>query len=107
MNALHEHIGLDSAVAGMILMDNLHDAEGTMLLPQGTALTEAALICLRRRKIESLHVLTDAYSAADTEAAQECQRQRLTRLFRAAGNAGANGLLLRHIMQYRFGENHA
>lgn len=106
MNPIHEQIGLDNAVAGMILMDNLRDAEGNMLLSRGTALTEAALITLRRRKVEYLRVLTAADSAADMEATHEFQRHRLARLFRAAGNAGANGLLLQHIMQYRLGENH-
>ncbi len=106
MNPVHQQIGLDNAVAGMILTENLRDAEGNMLLSRGTALTEAALITLRRRKIEYLRVLTAACSAADRETAHELQRQRLAKLFRAAGNAGANGLLLRHIMQYRLGEDH-
>lgn len=107
MNPRHEQIGLDNAVAGMILTDNLRDAEGNMLLSRGTALTEAALIALRRRKVEYLRVLTAADSVADREAAHEFQRQRIAKLFRAAaGNTAANALLLRHIMEYRLGENH-
>lgn len=106
MNRMHEQIDLDNAVAGMILTDNLRDAEGNMLLSRGTALTEATLITLRRRKVEYLRVLTAADSAADRETAHEFQRQRLAKLFRAAGNTAANALLLRHIMQYRLGENH-
>ena len=106
MNPLHEQVSLDKAVAGMILVENLSDAEGNMLLPSGAALTESALIILRRRKIEYLHVLTTARAAADIKAAHELQHRRLTKLFRAAGNAEANGLLLRHLMQYRLGEIH-
>lgn len=105
MNPAHRQIGLDSAVAGMILMDNICDAEGNMLLARGMALTRAALLSLRRRNIEYLNVLTVVHSAADMEAAQEFQRQRLAKLFRVAGDAGANGLLLRHILQYRLDEN--
>ena len=107
MNTLHILIGLENAVAGMILTDNLHDAEGTMLLPQGTTLTEASLISLRRHKVQNLRVLMAEHTAADKETTLEFQHQRLAKLFSAAGNTGANGLLLRHIMQYRFGENHA
>ena len=106
MKSVHEQISLDKAVAGMILMENLSDAEGNMLLSRGTALTEAALIILRRRRVKYLHVLTPARAAADMKTAHALQHQRLTKLFRAAGNTEANGLLLRHLLQYRLGETH-
>ncbi len=106
MNPVHEQVSLDKAVAGMILVENLSDAEGNMLLPRGTALTETALIILRRRRIKYLHVLATTHAAADMKTAQALQRQRLAKLFRASGNTEANGLLLRHLLQYRLGENH-
>jgi hypothetical protein len=107
MNPIRAKISLDSAVAGMILADDLRDANANVLLPRGATLTEATLISLRRRNIESLHVLTETQPAADSEIARKFQRQRLAKLFRAADESGANALLLQHIMQYRFGKNHA
>lgn len=107
MNPIRTRISLDSAVAGMILADDLRDANANVLLPRGATLTEAALISLRRRNIESLHVLTETQPAADSEIAREYQRQRLVKLFRAADDSGTNALLLQHIMQYRFSGNHA
>ncbi|GBL47484.1 hypothetical protein SFMTTN_3324 [Sulfuriferula multivorans] len=106
MKPVHEQVSLDKAVAGMILVENLSDAEGNMLLPRGAALTESALIILRRRRIKYLHVLTTAYAPADMKTAHALQHQRLTKLFRADGNTEANDLLLRHLLQYRLGENH-
>ena len=105
MNPMPEHVGLDQAVAGMILADNLSDDEGNMLLSRGATLTEAALIILRRRKIDYLHVLSSADGAADIKTARELRRQRLAGLFRVAGSEGANGVLLRHVLQYRLEKN--
>jgi len=105
MNSLPEQVGLDQAVAGMILVDNLSDDEGNMLLSRGTTLTEAALIILRRRKINYLHVLSSAHGTADIKSTREFRRQRLAGLFRVAGSEGANGVLLRHVLQYRLEKN--
>lgn len=106
MNPMHQQVSLDKAVAGMILMENISGAEGSMLLPRGTALTESALIILRRRRVKYLHVLTTTHADADMKTAQTLQHQRLAKLFRASGNTEANGLLLRHLLQYRLGETH-
>ena len=105
MNPAREQIALEQAVAGMILVDNLNDSEGNLLLSRGTALTEATLMILRRRRIQLLPVLMTTHTEAETGAAHDLQRLRLTKLFRLAGTSGASGLLLRHLIQYRVGAN--
>ncbi|MHB1175526.1 MAG: hypothetical protein ACYCZJ_10430 [Sulfuriferula sp.] len=105
MNPVREQIALEKAVAGMILVDNLNDSEGNLLLSRGTALTEATLMILRRRRIQYLHVLMTIHTEAEAGATHDLQRQRLAKLFRIAGTSGANGLLLRHLIQYRVDED--
>jgi hypothetical protein len=107
MNSAHEQITLEKAIAGMVLVDNLNDSEGHLLLSRGTTLTEATLMILRRRRIQHLHVLMTLHTETDANDAHDLQRQRLIKLFRLAGTSGASGLLLRHLIQYRLDEIHA
>ncbi|MEO6147166.1 MAG: hypothetical protein ABIT70_08965 [Sulfuriferula sp.] len=107
MNATHEQIALEKAVAGMILVDNLNDLEGNLLLSRGTTLTEATLMILRRRRIRYLHVQMSCLTEADANDVHDIQLQRLVKLFRLAGTSGASGLLLRHLIQYRLDKNRA
>jgi hypothetical protein len=100
----HKQLDLDEALPGMTLSEDILDAHGGMLLPRGTAITEATLLSLRRRGIDRLMVVNEALSAADLAAERERLQQRLDRLFRNCRNQGAGDLLLQSVTQYRFGE---
>ncbi|WP_317202943.1 hypothetical protein [Janthinobacterium sp.] len=96
-------IDLEQARAGMLLADDLTDANGTVLLPGGAALTEANLASLRRRGIESCRV---AEAEAQEDEAARAQRhalaqQRLARLFRHSAEAEATPLLLHLLAAHR------
>ncbi len=96
-------LDLDDAVAGMTLAHALHDAQGGVLLPQDTVLTEQMLTSLRRRGIDEISVVNDNISEAELAAERERLRQRLEVLFRKCGDRGASKLLLQSVMQYRLG----
>lgn len=96
-------LDLDDAEAGMTLADTLLDAHGGVLLPQGTALTEAILTSLRRRGIEEIFVVNDNISEAELAAERERVELRLGQLFQKCSGQGASDLLLQSVMQYRLG----
>jgi hypothetical protein len=84
----------------MVLSDDLRDAGGAVLLPGGTALTEAMLGGLARRGIAALAVVV-ALPDAEREAERERRCARLVHLFRHSVNAGAGQVLLERLQQYR------
>ncbi|HEV7815823.1 MAG TPA: hypothetical protein VGP06_12075 [Janthinobacterium sp.] len=102
-------IALADAVPGMVLAADLTDAQGSVLLPGGVALSAVNLASLRRRGIEHCSIVDSdrgnaAPDAADDNAAargRERRLERLTRLFRASAGIGATALLLQLLIAYR------
>jgi len=79
----HNHqIMLDEASPGMVLSDDLLDAQGNILLPAGTTLSDSSIASLRRREVDLLPILGEEASDTDDVATLERHRQRLARLFR-------------------------
>lgn len=85
---------LAQARAGMVLWNELRDAQGGLLLPRGTVLTPAMLASLKRHGIDTLQV--EAPHGA-----------RIDYLFRkldpAAADAWAGTALRDHLRAYRAG----
>lgn len=75
-------VTLDEASPGMVLSDDLRDAQGGVLLPAGATLSESTINSLRRRDIDMLPILGDEEPDADDAATLEKHRQRLQQLFR-------------------------
>jgi hypothetical protein len=96
-------VGLDEAVAGMVLAQAVVDGNGAVLLPDEAILTELMLKSLGRRGIEMLYVADNDISEADLKAERERVQQRLTILFRKSDANRACGLLLQRITEYRLG----
>lgn len=96
-------IELEQARAGMLLAADLTDANGTVLLPCGAALSEANLNSLRRRGIE--HCLVAQAEPQEDEAARTQRhalaQQRLARLFRHSADIEASPLLLQLLATHR------
>jgi hypothetical protein len=87
MNAGYRHLPLSDVMPGMVLATELLDAQGHMLLPQGTVLTEGMLSHMPRHGITSLPVEREAMSAEQRAALQAEQRERLAYLFRKTGDS--------------------
>lgn len=96
-------VEVDHAVAGMVLAAPVLDAQGGILLPNGTSLTDSILASLRRREIDTLVVVDDNISKEELEAERERMRARLERLFRRCQAQGGCGPLRRSIEEYRMG----
>jgi len=108
MSATYQHLPLGQVEAGMVLSDELLDAHGHVLLPQGTVLTESMLALMPRHGIESLPIATAQQpSAAEQAARQEQQLERIARLFRRndpdSDSDWATALLRRFVTDYRLG----
>ena len=108
MNAAILEIDLQQAAAGMTLAAALLDANGSVLLPPGAALTEATLASLRRRGIRQCVVWVPATGDAATvdpalrARRTEQQRLRLAHLFRHSGpETGAGMALMELLLDYR------
>jgi hypothetical protein len=85
-------LDLDEAEAGMELACDLIDQHGTVLLQEGSVLTERLLGALARRGIARLRVVGEAAAGAADEGDRAAERarveQRLAHLFRRAAGAG-------------------
>jgi hypothetical protein len=101
MISRYQEIDLDDAVAGMVLCTEVLDQQGSVLLPKGALLTDSLLTSLRRRGIDSVHVVDDAVSEEQLAEERERVRQRLARLFRSGHTERASGLLLQQLTEYR------
>ena len=108
MAASHKQLPLDQVIPGMVLSDQICNALGTVLLAQGSVVTEAILQSLHRHKIESLPILFEVTS--EQNAAQELaeQLQRAQYLFRKHDlsnaddpNADASPHLFNLVKRYR------
>jgi hypothetical protein len=105
MTNYRNQLPLEQATPGMTLSESLRDAKGEVLLPQGATLTEAVLAALARRGIDMLPIATNdeatQLSDAELEALRECARERISRLFRRCGEAGAAGMLKQYVTNLR------
>lgn len=108
MTASYQHLPVAQVQAGMILSDELLDARGHVLLPQGTVLTESMLALMPRHGIDSLPIAAaEQPSAAEQAADREQQLERIARLFRKndadSDSDWATALLRRFVTDYRLG----
>ncbi len=81
MRRTHQ-ISLDEAGPGMVLSDDLLDAQGSVLLPAGATLSDSSIASLRRREVDMLSIQGEEVPDADDAATLEQQRERLATLFR-------------------------
>ncbi len=79
--------------AGMVLWNELRDAQGALLLPRGTVLTPAMLASLQGLGLDTLQV----------EAPHAARIDYLFRKVHAAAPAGAGKALRDYICAYRAG----
>src|SRR5690606_12091458 len=93
----------DEAEPGAVLFEEVRDAQGTVLIPAGTVLTEGLLKSLRRRGVETLCIVNDQVSEADLAAERARWTKRLAILFRRSQSEPANKALMRHLIDYRTG----
>jgi len=96
-------IELSLADAGMVLAAPLLDASGSMLLPEGSTLTEATLKSLRRRGIERCTISLPADTADPAQRARERELAcaRLQHLFRHSAEQEAGPALLQMLTGFR------
>ena len=109
MTAKYQHLALAQVHPGMVLSDELLDAHGHVLLPQGTMLTEAMLAAMPRHAIETLPILTaPAPAGFDHEPDRGLRQRRLSRLFRkhdpAMDGERATGELRHFVEHFRLGK---
>lgn len=111
MTASYQHLPLSQVLAGMVLSDELLDAQGKVLLPQGTVLTEATLALMPRHNIVALPVLDTGVADEDVTRDRTAHALRLTQLFRKNDPDNdadwATGLLRRYVSQFRVGSGEA
>jgi hypothetical protein len=91
MISRYKDVDVDEAQPGMVLARAVLDPRGAVLLPQGAALTEQALLSLRRRGVALVQVEDAAADPAQLAAERERVERRLAHLYRhgAAGPAAA------------------
>ncbi|MNR99669.1 hypothetical protein D3C72_309080 [compost metagenome] len=104
MGVIHQQVALDEVTPGMVLADNLLDAQGQILLPKGAELTEQTIASLHRHDINSLRIFMGELSEEESAAQRTYLQARLTRLFRNSDDQDAAGLLHRYISKFRLGE---
>lgn len=104
MNKRTRELDLDEAEAGMELACDLVDQHGTVLLQEGSVLSDRLLAALARRGVARLRVLAGPEDEAVDEgmraAEHERVRLRLAHLFRRAGGGAAAALQAR-LVDYR------
>ena len=107
MSANYQHLALAEIKPGMILSDVLKDAQGQVLLAEGTVLTEAMLTLLPRHGIEGLAVACSPPSEEEQAAYREAMGARLAWLFRKNDiddhGDWATGILRRYVEDFRLG----
>jgi hypothetical protein len=101
MISRYKEMDVDDAVAGMVLSCAVLDHHGGVLLPKGTALSDALLASLSRRGIERVQVRDDTVSEQALAAERERVGQRLLQLFRHSGAGSAAGMLRQQLAAHR------
>lgn len=95
-------IPMDLAVSGMTLAAAVCNERGDVLLQSGCELSESSLSSLRRRGILHIAILDEeCRSEEELEAERQIARERLSVLFRNAGNDVHLALLHNLILEYR------
>jgi hypothetical protein len=99
-----KHISLDEVSSGMVLADDLLDANGRILITQGATLTDDMIRSLQRHQIATVSIFFGEVSADDAAAELALQEERLAQLFRKPDNPDeATGLLEQHVRRFRLG----
>ncbi|HYD80820.1 MAG TPA: hypothetical protein VEC06_13510 [Paucimonas sp.] len=105
MPLLRKLVPLDQATPGMVLADDLTDAQGNILVAEGVTLSEAMLNSLRRHRIESLSIVCGTLTTEELAAKRLRDEGRLAKLFRKPTNdvEDATGILMQYVRYYRLG----
>ncbi len=107
MTGNYHQLTLAEVRPGMVLSDVLLDVQGHVLLPQGTALTEAMLALMPRHGIAILPILKDEVSPEMAQATLEHHAARIAHLFRKndadSDSDWATSLLRRFVSDFRLG----
>jgi hypothetical protein len=82
MTAGYQYIALAKVKAGMKLSDELLDAQGHVLLPKGSVLTDEILALMPRHDIAALPIEREQIPEAQLAEAHSLQAQRIAQLFR-------------------------
>jgi hypothetical protein len=105
MTILHRQVPLDQATAGMVLADDLLDAQGNILLARNITLTDAMIAALRRHQVEAVPIVSGTLTRKELTAQRLAHEARLVRLFRKPANdmEDATGILSQYVRYYRLG----
>lgn len=102
-----ERIGIDLAESGMHLAEAVTDDSGRILIPAGAVLTESLLNSLQRRDVAELVIERPVVmDQAARQAMLARVEQRLSRLFRLAGDGAETRILYQAVSDFRM-ENEA
>ncbi|WP_293780174.1 hypothetical protein [uncultured Oxalicibacterium sp.] len=104
MTIIHKQVALEEAEAGMVLSDNVLDAQGQVLLSKGVALTEHTIAALARHDIAWLRIEMGEMTAEEEAVQRAYYSERIERLFRNQDDSPATATLHRYIRKYRLGE---
>ena len=106
MSAPYEHLALADLTVGMVLSDDILDAQGQVLLPQGARLNAATMALLPAHGIEMVAVLREGTPEPVQDDA--AIMARLDHIFRntdiSEADDAATGLLRMYITDYRLGK---
>lgn len=101
MSILHKQLLTADILPGMVLSDNLLDAQGQILLPGGATLTQQTIDSMRRHNVASARIVIGEMSAQEMLTQQQHAQARLARLFRRTGDNEINNLLHRYVLHFR------
>lgn len=104
MSALHKQLLLAEVTPGMVLADNLLDAQGQILLPKGATLTAQTINSMRRHDVVSIPVVIGELTAEEDAVRRQEAQARLTYLFRRSEDNEINHLLHQYVDHFRSGE---
>lgn len=104
MTIIHKQLALEEAQPGMVLSDNVLDAQGQVLLSKGVALTEQTIAALARHEIASLRIEMGEMTAEEEAIQRAYFAERIEHLFRNQDDSPATATLHRYIRKYRLGE---
>ena len=104
MTVLHRQLALADLLPDMVLSDDLLDAQGQILLPKGTVLTQHTIESMGRHEVVSVPIIVGELSPEEVAVQKQHMELRLTRLFRLSSDTPADALLQRYIRNFRLGE---
>lgn len=97
-----KRLALDQTKSGMLLAQDVCNTNGTCLLPQGTVLSNAVIVSLRRREVDYVMVSIEEMLSEDRHATLEAAIR--TRVERQFSNTGTDPIMLKlrdMLLQYR------